>query len=91
MAPIEPGAAGSDSERITRLEEQMRGALALLADIRADQKDHVSRLDALTRLLAGAAGGLRVLLVLGAISAAWGVLRAFGIALSDLVGRGGHS
>jgi hypothetical protein len=89
MAPAEPPVS-SDAERIARLEERLGSAMDLLAAIRADQREHVARLDALTRLVAGASGGLRVLLVLGAISAAWGVLRAFGIALSDLVGRGGR-
>lgn len=90
MTPVEQPFGQPDAERIVRLEEQMRGALALLAEIRADQKDHAGRLDDLARLVAGASGGLRVLVLLGAIGAAWGTLRAFGVSVGGWLSAGAH-
>jgi len=61
--------AGSDAERIARLEERMGVVHALVAEIRSDQKEMA---DAISR----ASGGLRVLMVIGGLVGLVGALRA---------------
>lgn len=78
------GAGGTgDGERIARLEERMTVLHALLTEIRADQK-------AMADTIASASGGLRVLLLLGGLAGAFGVLRGFGGSLAGWLSHDGH-
>jgi hypothetical protein len=56
-------------ERVARLEERMISLIALLDEIRRDQKD-------LADVVARASGGLRVLLLLGGLVGFLGALRS---------------
>ncbi len=55
-------------ERVARLEERMTSLIALLDEIRRDQKD-------LADTVARASGGLRVLLLLGGLAGLAGTVR----------------
>ena len=55
-------------ERVARLEERMTSLIALLDEIRRDQKE-------LADIVARASGGLRVLLLLGGLVGILGALR----------------
>ncbi len=73
----------TDGERIARLEEQVASLRNLLTEIRVEQR---AMLDTLTR----ASGGLRVLLALGAIGAAVGVLRSLGTSVGSWLSQFHH-
>jgi hypothetical protein len=66
---VETGQAGSEGERIARLEERMALVHALLAEIRQEQKD-------MADTIARANGGFRVLLLLGTLAGLAGTARA---------------
>jgi hypothetical protein len=57
-----------DRERVARLEERVGIVHALVAEIRADQKDMA---DAISR----ASGGLRVLMLVGGVAGVFGAVR----------------
>lgn len=71
--------ADSDGERIARLEERMAALHALLTEIRADQK-------AMADTISRASGGLRVLLLLGTLAGAAGVLRGTAAGIGAWIG-----
>lgn len=73
MAPIESPA--TENERIARLEEQVAALRALLTEMHAEQREMV---ETFTRV----SGGFRMVLALGALGAAWGVLRTVGAWIS---------
>ena len=56
-------------ERVARLEERMMSLIALLDEIRRDQKE-------LADVVARASGGVRVLMLLGGLAGLLGVLRS---------------
>ena len=58
----------TDQERIARLEERVGLVHALVTEIRTDQKQ-------MADAIAGASGGLRVLLLLGALAGVAGAVR----------------
>ncbi len=60
--------AGNEPERIARLEERMALVQALLEEIRRDQRD-------MGEIIARASGGMKVLLLLGALAGLAGTLR----------------
>ena len=74
---------GTEAERIARLEERMAAVHALLAEIRTDQK-------AMADTISRASGGLRVLLLLGSLAGAAGVLRAAAAGLLGWASHNGH-
>ena len=76
-------AAESDGERIARLEERMAALHTLLAEIRADQK-------AMADTISRAAGGLRVLLLLGSLAGAAGALRGAAAGLAAWISHNGQ-
>lgn len=67
-------------ERIARLEERMGSLIAVLDEIRRDQRD-------LADTVARASGGMRVLLLLGGLAGLAGALHAISGWASSLVGR----
>ncbi len=58
-----------DRERVARLEERVGLVHALVAEIRADQKE-------MAAAISGASGGLRVLMLVGGLAGVAAVLRA---------------
>ncbi len=58
-----------DRERVARLEERVGLIHALVAEIRADQKE-------MAAAISGASGGLRVLMLVAGLAGLAGVLRA---------------
>lgn len=68
MSMIDDLAPLSFVERVARLEERMTSLIALLDEIRTDQK-------ALSDTVARASGGLRVLLLLGGLAGMVGAIR----------------
>jgi hypothetical protein len=67
-------------ERIARLEERMGSLIALLDEIRRDQRD-------LADTVARASGGMRMLLLLGGLAGLAGALHALSGWAASLVGR----
>ena len=63
----------TDQARIARLEERVGLVHALVTEIRAEQKE-------MAGAIAGASGGLRVLMLLGALAGVAGALRG-GVAI----------
>lgn len=74
---------GTETERIARLEERMAVLLALLTEIRAEQK-------AMADTISRASGGLRVLLLLGGLAGAAGALRSLGGTVGGWLTHGGQ-
>ncbi len=64
-----------DRERVARLEERVGLVHALVAEIRADQKE-------MAAAISSASGGLRVLMLVGGLAGAIGALRG----LAALIG-----
>ncbi len=80
---VETPLIAGDAERIARLEERMTVVLGLLAEIRQEQKE-------MTNTISRASGGMRVLLLLGAIAGLAGAARAVIGATSAWLAHGGH-
>jgi len=72
-----------DRERVARLEERVGLIHAMVAEIRADQKQ-------MAGAISGASGGLRMLMLMGGFAAVVGAVRGLATLVASWVPHGGN-